>query len=152
MTLSISTQPKFFGLIPKNFLFFIKEQVYPNLVAIFYSNLSFQGNVIHSHVKNVDINISLEIFASILHLPCKGANIFSFDLDDFQYPDGETPLTISLLLHDDDNPVLVKNEEVKYYTITAQVLTQIVFYNLLSKSSEFSHAMGCAPLLIYCLM
>jgi len=61
-------------------------------------------------------------------------------------------LTASLSLHDDDNPAHVRNEEVKYYTLTAQVLTKIVFYNLLPKSGEYSHARGSAPLLIYCLL
>ena len=40
----------------------------------------------------------------------------------------------------------------KYYTLTAQVLAKIVFYNLLPKSVEYSHAQGSAPLLIYCLL
>jgi len=42
------------------------------------------------------------------------------------------------------NLALVRNEEVKYYTLTTQVLTaqvlpKIVFYNLLPKSGEYSH-------------
>jgi len=41
---------------------------------------------------------------------------------------------------------------VKYYTLTTQVLTKIVFYNLLPKSREYSHARGSAPLLIYFLL
>jgi len=42
---------------------------------------------------------------------------------------------------------------VKYYTLTAQVLVKIVFYNLLLKSGEYSHARwGSASLLIYCLL
>ena len=40
------------------------------------------------------------------------------------------------LLHNDDNSGLVKNEEVKYYTLTAWVLTKIVFYNLLSNQEN----------------
>ena len=40
----------------------------------------------------------------------------------------------------------------KYYTLTAQVLAKIVFYNLLPKSGEYSHARGSAPLVIYCLL
>jgi len=64
--------------------------------------------VIHSRVKNVDINMSLEVFARILHLSCEGVNIFHVALDDFEYPDGETALIASRLLRDD--------EEVKYYT------------------------------------
>jgi len=41
---------------------------------------------------------------------------------------------------------------VKYDTLTTQVLAKIVFYNLLQKSGEYSHARGSAPLLIYCLL
>ena len=80
-----------------------------------------------------DINISLEKFACILHLSCKSADIHNVDLDDFAYPDNESTLNGSLLLHGDENPTLVRNEGVKYYTLTAQVLAKIVFYNLLPK-------------------
>jgi len=34
----------------------------------------------------------------------------------------------------------------------AQVLSKIMFYNLLHKSREYSHTRGCALLLIYCLL
>ena len=61
-------------------------------------------------------------------------------------------LTASLLLHDDDNPTHVRNEEMKYYTLTAQILAKIIFYNLLPKSGEYSHARGSAPLLIYWIL
>ena len=81
-----------------------------------------------------------------------GVDIHNVDLHDFKYSDGETAFTTSLLLHGDENPALVKNEEVKYYTLITQVLAKIVFYNLLSKSREYSHARESAPLLIYCLL
>jgi len=68
-----------------------------------------------------DINISLEIFASLLHLSCEGVDAYNVDLHEFTYHDGEYAHTASILLHDDDNPALVRNEEVKYYTLTAQV-------------------------------
>jgi len=47
--------------------------------------------VIHSHVKNAEINMSL-VFSrfSINHVK---APIFIFDLDDYEYPEGETALT-----------------------------------------------------------
>ena len=80
---------------------------------------------------NVDINISLEHFARIFKLSCDGAEIFYSDLHDFEYPDGESTLTASRLLHDDDNPGLVRNEEVKRYTLPAQVLAKIIFHDLL---------------------
>ena len=73
-------------------------------------------------------------FAYLLCLSCESVDINNVDLDDFEYPDGETTLTASLLLHDDENPALVRNEELKYYTLTAQVLAKIMFYNLLPKS------------------
>jgi len=72
--------------------------------------------VLHSHVGNVDINISLEVLARVLHLLCEGTGIFHFNLEDFEYPVGETPLTAFQLLHINDNSALVKNKEVKYCT------------------------------------
>jgi len=46
-------------------------------------------------------------------LSCKGVDIFNMDFSDFKYSDGETAFTVSYLLHDDDNPTPVRNEEVK---------------------------------------
>ena len=37
---------------------------------------------------------------------------YNVDLNIFEYPEGETALTASFLLHDNDNPTLVRNEEV----------------------------------------
>jgi len=105
-----------------------------------------------SRVLGKDINISLDHFAHLLHLSCEGVDIYNVDLHEFDYLDSESALTTFLLLHDDEYPALVRNEEVKYYTLIAQVLTKIVFYNLLQKSEEYSHAQGSAPLLIYCLL
>ena len=118
----------------------IKEPVYPELVHYFYSNLTFQNNHIRSRVLGKDINIALDHFAYLLHLSCEGVDIYNVDLHEFEYPDGESALTASFLLHDDENPALVRNEEVKYYTLIVQVLAKIMFYNLLSKSGEYSHA------------
>jgi len=88
----------------------------------------------------------------MLHLSCEGVDIYNIDIHDFKYPDSEFTLTVSLLLHDDDNLALVRNKKVKYYTLTTQVLSKIVFYNLLSKSRKYSHAWGSASRLIYCLL
>jgi len=128
----------------------IREPVYPSLVHYFYSNLSFESNHIRSRVLGRDIDISLQEFAHHLHLSCEGDDIYNLDLHDFVYPDGESSHTASTLLHGDDNPGLVRNEEVKYYTLTAHVLAKIIFYNLLPKSGEYSHARGSVPLIIYC--
>ena len=99
-----------------------------------------------------DINISLDKFTHLLRLSCEGVDIYNVDLNDFEYYDGESALTVSLLLNNDKNRSLVRNEEVKYYTFTVQVLAKIVFYNLLPKLGEYSHARGSTPLLIYCLL
>ena len=96
--------------------------------------------------------MTLKFFRSwVFHLSCK-EDIFHFDFEDFGYPENESHLTATKLLHNDDNPALVKNEDVKYYTLTVQVLTKIILYILLSKSGEYNHADGCAPLLIYYIM
>ena len=94
----------------------------------------------------------MDKLAYLLRLSYKGVDIHNVDLHDFEYPDGETALTASIFLHGVENPTLVRNEDVKYYTITTQVLAKIVFYNLLLKLGEYSHAWGSTPLLIYCLL
>ena len=103
----------------------IKEPVYLELVHYIYSNLSFQHDHIRSRVIGKDINISLEKFANLLYLSCEGVDVYNVDLHEFIYPDGESVLTASILLHNDDDPALVRNEEVKYYTLTTQVLSLI---------------------------
>ena len=120
----------------------IKEPVYSELVLYFYSNLSFHTNHIRSRVKGIDIDLSLEKFARLLHLSCNGVYIHNVDLHDFAYPNGETALIASQLLHDDENPGLVRNEEVKYYTLTTQVLAKIMFYNLLPNQENITMHKG----------
>jgi len=99
-----------------------------------------------------DLNIFLDKFAHLLCLSYEGVDIYIVDLNNFECLDGESALTASLLLHNDENSALIRNEKVKYYTLTAQVLAKIMFYNLLPKSREYSHARGSAPLLNYCLL
>ena len=98
----------------------MKEPVYPELVHYFYSYLSFQHNHIRSRVLGKDINIFLDKFAHLLHLSYEGVDVYNVDLHEFAYLDGESAHTASTLLHDDDNPCLVRNEEVKYYTLTVR--------------------------------
>jgi len=44
------------------------------------------------------MKILLEVFARVLHLSCEGACVFCYDLEDFEYPENESPLTASHLL------------------------------------------------------
>ena len=74
-----------------------------------------------------DIDISLERFTRIFHLSCESADIFNLEFDDFEFPDDESALIASWVLHDNDNPGLVKHEEVKYYTLTTKFLSKIEF-------------------------
>jgi len=130
----------------------IREQVYPSLVHYFYANFIFEGSRVKSRVLGKDIDISLSQFADILHLSSGGVDVYTYDLHDFEYPDGESALTASSLIHGSDNPGLVKNEEVNKFTFTAQILAKFVFYNILPKSGEYSHARGPVPLIVYCLL
>jgi len=75
----------------------------------------------------VDINISLEKFACLLLLSCEGVDIHNLNLREFEYPEGEFALTASYLLHEDKNPALARNKEVKYYTLTANFLQKSCF-------------------------
>ena len=126
--------------------------MYTSLVPYFYANYAFEGNGVRSRVLGRDIDIPLDRFADLLHLSSGGVDVYTFDLHDFEYPDGESALTASTLIHGDDNPGLVRNEEVNKFTFTAQVLAKFVFYNILPKSGEYSHARGPVPLIIFCLL
>ena len=97
----------------------IREPVYTSLIPYFYTNLSYEGNRVRSRVLGRDIDISLQEFADLLHLSCGGVDVYSFDLQDFEYPAGESALTALTLLHGSDNPGIVRNEEVRNYTLTA---------------------------------
>ena len=97
----------------------IKEQVYTSLVHYFYTNFVFEGNRVKSRVLGRDIDISLARFADLLHLSYGGVDVYTFDLNDFEYPNGESALTVSTLIHGDDNPGLVRNEEVNKFTLTS---------------------------------
>jgi len=130
----------------------IREPVYTSLIPYFYTNLAFEGNHVRSRVLGRDIDIPLDQFADLLHLSCGGVDVYSFDIHDFDYPAGESALTASTLIHGDDNPGLVRNEEVNKFTLTAQVLAKFVFYNIMPKSGEYSHARGPVPLIVYCLL
>jgi len=130
----------------------IKEQVYTSLMPYFYANFSFEGNRVSSRVLGRDIDLDISQFADILHLSTGGADVYTYDLHDFEYPDGESALTASTLIHGDDNPGLVRNEVVSKFTLTSQVLAKIIFYNIVPKSGEYSNARGPVPLIIYCLL
>ena len=127
----------------------IKEQVYPEPVQYFYSNLAYYDTWIQFCVKNKDINITLERFAQIFQLSSEGVDIFNLDLHDFEYPNGETAFTTSRLWHDDKNWTLVKNEEVKYYTLPPKSLPRL--FSIIFSQNQ-SHIQGCALLLVYCLL
>jgi len=94
----------------ENFLT-VREPVYTSLIPYFYTNLTFESNRIRSRVLRRDIDISLQEFAHHLYLSCEGVDVYSLDLHDFEYPAGESALTASTLLHGDDNPGLVRNEQ-----------------------------------------
>ena len=80
------------------------------MVAMFYSNLTFDYDVFYSRVGDYNVNAPLNVFACVLHLSCDGVYIYDFDLEDFKYPDNEFPYTTSHLLHNNDNPALVGND------------------------------------------
>jgi len=86
-------------------VFGIKEKSYPNLLQIFFANLSLDdANVIHSRIGSVDGTLSVADIAHILALPNEGFDIFSEHLNSFQlYPKGESRDFASLLIHNDSN-------------------------------------------------
>jgi len=49
--------------------------IYPDLVKVFYTNLSFDGNSLVSHVKGVDMIITNEVWSTMIGLKSSGLRI-----------------------------------------------------------------------------
>jgi len=43
----------------------MSRNIYPDLVKVFYTNLQFNGDILNSHVKGVDIEITNEVWTAI---------------------------------------------------------------------------------------
>ena len=104
------------------FLVNIRKEVYLELVYMFYSNPSFRENIIHSRVKNINIDTSLEEFARVLHFIVWGHRYLQswfWWLWVSQRWDCFHRLLINL--------GLVKNEEGKYYTSLPKFSLRLYF-------------------------
>ena len=67
-------------------MIFLKEQllrrflelsgnIYPNLVRVSYTNLQFNGDILVSHVKGVDLEITNEVWKAVTGLKFSGLKI-----------------------------------------------------------------------------
>ena len=73
------------------------------------------NNIIMSRIGKTDLNFHLDVFAHILRLPCARVDIHDHTLLFFDhYLENESHITASTLLHDNGNPALFENEEVKH--------------------------------------
>ena len=89
----------------------------------FYCNLSVVNSITHSRVGKTDLNLHLDVFAKILKLGNVRVDIFEHNLLSFdQYAENESYVSASALLHGNDNPTLIENEEVKHFTLISQIL------------------------------
>jgi len=53
----------------------LSENIYPNLVRVFYTNLQFNGDILVSHVKGVDLEITNEVWTAVTGLKFSGLKI-----------------------------------------------------------------------------
>ena len=53
----------------------LKGNIYPDLVRVFYTNLKFEGNNLVSHVKDVEMGITHEVWAAVAGLKFSGLRI-----------------------------------------------------------------------------
>ena len=53
----------------------MKENIYPDLIWVFYTNLKFEGNNLVSHVKGVDMEITHDVWAAVTGLKYAGLRI-----------------------------------------------------------------------------
>jgi len=50
----------------------ITGNIYPDLVKVFYTNLTFDGDSLVSHVKGVDMVITNEVWSAVIGLKSSG--------------------------------------------------------------------------------
>ena len=53
----------------------MKENIYPDLIRVFYTKLKFQVNNLVSHVKGVDMEITHDVWAAVTRLKNAGLRI-----------------------------------------------------------------------------
>ena len=53
----------------------MKENIYPDLIRVFYTNLKFEGNNLVSHVKGVDMEITYDVWIAVVGLKYAGLRI-----------------------------------------------------------------------------
>jgi len=53
----------------------MSRNIYPDLVKLFYTNLQFNGDILISHLKGVDIEITNEVWTAITGLKFSGLRI-----------------------------------------------------------------------------
>ena len=120
----------------------IDEIYYPNLIRIFYANLSVSGLVIKSRVCGKNVRISWEVLAHVLEILFGGLDLIKITLENFSYSDGQSIESTSTLIHGDDNPGLKTNENIVHFTPLCQILAKIIMYNIVPKPSELEKAKG----------
>jgi len=104
----------------------INEKSDTSLVQTFYANLTVdEDNVIHSRVDRFDVTLSINDIVHILALSSEGFDIFSEQLNSFEfYSKGEYHEIASQFLHNDDNPYFTLNDKVSLLTIPYQILAK----------------------------
>jgi len=53
----------------------MKENIYPDLIRVFYTNLKFEGHNLVSHVKGVDVEITYDVWTTVAGLKYSGLRI-----------------------------------------------------------------------------
>lgn len=131
----------------------IHTDYYPNLVKVFYANLSVSDYALSSRVNGIDVRMSYDEFADFLGIPYEGYDVLNDSLSMFDhYPEGHSKEFASKLIHKDSNPALVQNKNVHLFTPQCQVIAKIIMHSIVPKAGEFDRARGCATLLIYCIL
>jgi len=116
----------------------INENFYPNLIRVFYANLTVENNVLLSRVNDIDIKMSCTDLAEFLEIDNEGREIFSKTLDNFKdFPIDHTSLFASTLIHSDPNPSLIMNENVDLLTSIYQAIAKIIMYNIVPSPCQF---------------
>jgi len=119
--------------------------IYPDLVKVFYSNLTFDGENLSTHVKGIDMEITPKVWFAITYLRYEGHQIERGALDDFN----KTFFYKACMRYPGDE---VKSFGVGKLAITPRILKLLIVWFLTPKGNNHATLIEEDFMLLYCLI
>jgi len=119
--------------------------IYPDLVKVFYTNLTIDGENMNSHVKGVDIEITPKVWFAVAGLRYEGQQIEKRVLDDFN----KTVFYKACMRYPGED---VKSFGVGKLAMTPRILNLLIVWMLTPRGNNHATLTEDDLMLLYCLI